>query len=197
MQHLGSVLLVPGPGACLARPGLPCSRGKPRQPSPSLLPLLVSLAVSSFVLRASSPLGCTATVVETCTPCGHIPLHTQEHGLPWHAGTHGPHPTPAAPCKSWLPHKPCLSTRCLLKKKGQAPLGRPALPRHKGTASAPTPRAGSAWASFCGGRTGEWPQSLEAKVRDPRIQPPPTDGTRHPPHWPPGTFPDILVLKNS
>lgn len=117
------------------------------------------------------------------------PLHTREHGLPWHAGAHGPQPTPAAPCRSWPPHKPCVSTRCLLKRKDRPPLGRPALPRHKGAAFSSHPKGWVIQGLLWWWRTGEWPQSLEAKVRDPRIQPPPTDGTRHPPHWPPRHLP--------
>lgn len=55
--------------------------------------------------------------------------------------------------------------------------------------STPTPRAGPARVSFWGRITGvRGLKSLKAGVRDARVQSPPTDRTRHPPHWPLGTF---------
>lgn len=138
-QHLGRVHLVPGPGACLARLGLPCSRGKPRQPSPSRLPPLVTLSVSSCVLRDSSQLGCTATVVEARTPCGHIPLthrSTAYPGMQVHAALTRHWPLPANP---GFPTSPACQPG-FIKKKGQAPSWPAYAPRHKGTTFSPYPK---------------------------------------------------------
>lgn len=137
-QHRGRVLLVPGPGACLARPGLPRSRGKPRQPSPSLLPLLVTPVVSSFVLRASSQLGSPSDCGGDTHPMWtYASAHT---GARLTLAGRNTRPSPHTGRSRQIRASPqALPVRRVFVKKDRPPLGQPALPRHKGTAFSPHP----------------------------------------------------------